>query len=206
MPPGSMSLALVSRAPHQNQPSWSTLKADPDLSFSLICLSKAPGMEFRRHRKWKLQDAGKTARLTVRLAALPPVGRPLTLTLIDENRATEFKVPTGKAIPDHSSLFFAALLSALLGGLILNLMPCVLPVLSIKLFAFTRQAGGGLREVRLGSAATASGITFSFMLLAVSLVGLKWSGATLGWGIQFQQPLVPGGNGGPDGLVRGELL
>jgi suppressor for copper-sensitivity B len=138
--------------------------------------------------KVELQDAGKTARLTVRLAALPPVGRPLTLTLIDENRATEFKVPTGKAIPDHSSLFFAALLSALLGGLILNLMPCVLPVLSIKLFAFTRQAGGGLREVRLGSAATASGITFSFMLLAVSLVGLKWSGATLGWGIQFQQP------------------
>jgi suppressor for copper-sensitivity B len=138
--------------------------------------------------KVELQDAGKTARLTVRLAALPPVGRPLTLTLIDENRATEFKVPTGQTIPEHSSLFFAALLSALFGGLILNLMPCVLPVLSIKLFAFTRQAGGGLREVRLGSAATASGITFSFMLLAASLVGLKWSGATLGWGIQFQQP------------------
>jgi suppressor for copper-sensitivity B len=138
--------------------------------------------------KVELQDAGKTARLTVRLAALPPVGRPLTLTLIDENRAAEFKVPTGQAIPERSSLFFAALLSALLGGLILNLMPCVLPVLSIKLFAFTRQAGGGLREVRLGSAATASGITFSFMLLAASLVGLKWSGATLGWGIQFQQP------------------
>jgi suppressor for copper-sensitivity B len=138
--------------------------------------------------KVELQDAGKTARLTVRLAALPPAGRPLTLTLIDENRAAEFKVPTGQAIPEHSSLFFAALLSALLGGLILNLMPCVLPVLSIKLFAFTRQAGGGLRDIRLGSAATASGITFSFMLLAASLVGLKWSGATLGWGIQFQQP------------------
>ena len=138
--------------------------------------------------KVELQDAGKTARLTVRLAALPPFGRPLTLTLIDENRATEFKVPVGQAIPEHSSLFFAALLSALLGGLILNLMPCVLPVLSIKLFAFTRQAGSGLREVRLGSAATASGIMFSFMLLAASLVGLKWSGATLGWGIQFQQP------------------
>jgi len=71
---------------------------------------------------------------------------------------------------------------------ILNLMPCVLPVLSIKLFAFTRQAGGGLRDVRLSSAATASGIMISFLLLAVSLVGLKWSGATLGWGIQFQQP------------------
>jgi len=138
--------------------------------------------------KVELQDAGKTARLTVRLAALPPPDRPLTLTLIDENRAAEFKVPAGEAIPEHSSGFFVALLSALLGGLILNLMPCVLPVLSIKLFAFTRQAGGGLRDVRLGSAATALGITTSFLLLAASLVGLKWSGATLGWGIQFQQP------------------
>jgi suppressor for copper-sensitivity B len=138
--------------------------------------------------KVELQDAGKTARLTVRLPALPPPDRLLTLTLIDENRTAEFKVPAGEAITEHSSVFLAALLSALLGGLILNLMPCVLPVLSIKLFAFTRQAGGSLRDVRLGSAATASGITISFMLLAASLVGLKWSGATLGWGIQFQQP------------------
>jgi suppressor for copper-sensitivity B len=124
--------------------------------------------------KVELQDAGKTARLIVRLAAFPPAGRPLTLTLIDENRTAEFKVPAGQAIPENGSLFFAALLSALLGGLILNLMPCVLPVLSIKLFAFTREAGGSLRDVRLGSAATASGITFSFMVLAASLVGLKW--------------------------------
>jgi suppressor for copper-sensitivity B len=139
--------------------------------------------------KVDLQDAGKAARLTVRLAALPPAGHPLTLTLIDENRTAEFTVPAAQqAIPESSSLFFAALLSALLGGLILNLMPCVLPVLSIKLFAFTREAGGSLRDVRLGSAATASGITFSFLLLAACLIGLKWSGATLGWGIQFQQP------------------
>src|SRR5260370_329108 len=151
--------------------------------------------------KVELHDAGKTARLTVRLAALPPPDRPLTLTLIDENRAAEFKVPAGEAIPEHSSVFFAALLSALLGGLVLNLMPCVLPVLSIKLFAFTQQAGSGLRDVRLGSAATASGITSSFLLLAASLVGLKWSGATLGWGIQFQQPWFLAGMAGATLLV-----
>jgi suppressor for copper-sensitivity B len=138
--------------------------------------------------KVDLHGAGKTARLTVRLAALPRPDRPLTLTLVDENRAAEFKGPAGATTPEHGSAFFAALISALLGGLILNLMPCVLPVLSIKLFAFTRQAGSGLRDVRLGSAATALGITTSFLLLAASLVGLKWSGATLGWGVQFQQP------------------
>src|SRR5260221_6981730 len=153
--------------------------------------------------KVELQDAGKTARLIVRLAALPPPDRPLTLTLIDENRAAEFKLPAVEAIPEHSSVFFVALLSALLGGLILNLMPCVLPVLSIKLFAFTRQAGGGLRDVRLGSAATALGITASFLLLAASLVGLKWSGATLGWGIQFQQPWFLAGIAVVNGFFSG---
>src|SRR5260370_26161584 len=88
--------------------------------------------------------------------------------------------PPGATIPEHSSVFFAALLSAFLGGIILNLMPCVLPVLSIKLFAFTRQAGGGLRDFRLGSAATAFGIMICFLLLAASLISVKWSGATLG--------------------------
>ena len=42
--------------------------------------------------------------------------------------------------------------------------------------------------IRLGALATAGGITFSFLLIALSLVILKWFGATLGWGIQFQQP------------------
>jgi len=85
-------------------------------------------------------------------------------------------------------------------------MPCVLPVLSIKLFAFTRQAGGGLRDVRLSSAATASGIMISFLLLAVSLVGLKWSGSNARLGHTVSAAMVPGGHGGADGLVRSELL
>jgi len=135
-----------------------------------------------------LRDGGRTARLTVRLPASLPPGRSLTLTLTDGHRAAEFSVPSGPAITPHISGLLAALASALLGGLILNLMPCVLPVLSIKLFAFSRHAGGGLHEVRLGSAATAAGIVTSFILLAVVLVTLKWSGAALGWGIQFQQP------------------
>src|SRR5664279_2249680 len=55
--------------------------------------------------KVDLQDAGKAARLTVRLAALPPPGHPLTLTLIDENRTAEFTVPAAQqAIPESSSL------------------------------------------------------------------------------------------------------
>jgi suppressor for copper-sensitivity B len=140
--------------------------------------------------KVELANDGRTAHLTVRLSSSPLPDQPLTLTLTDGNRAAEFTVPAGAAALGHGHGIglLAALLSALLGGLILNLMPCVLPVLSIKLFALTRHAGSGLREVRFGSAATAAGIVASFLLLAMALVVLKLSGATLGWGIQFQQP------------------
>lgn len=138
----------------------------------------------------ELANDGLTAHLTVRLSSSPLPDRPLTLTLTDGSRAAEFAVPAGGAAlgGGHGIGLIAALLSALLGGLILNLMPCVLPVLSIKLFALTRHAGSGLREVRFGSAATAAGVVTSFFLLAMALVALKLSGATLGWGIQFQQP------------------
>jgi suppressor for copper-sensitivity B len=75
-----------------------------------------------------------------------------------------------------------------LGGLILNAMPCVLPVLSLKLLAVAAHAGEGRRRVRAGLLATAVGVLLSFAILAASLVGLQAAGAAIGWGIQFQQP------------------
>ncbi|MFO1112520.1 MAG: thioredoxin family protein [Rhodospirillales bacterium] len=77
---------------------------------------------------------------------------------------------------------------ALLGGLILNLMPCVLPVLSMKLLAVIGHGGGDRRSVRAGFVATALGILSSFMVLAAALIALKATGAAVGWGLQFQQP------------------
>jgi suppressor for copper-sensitivity B len=136
-----------------------------------------------------LRDNRRSAHLTVALAGSLPADHPLTVTFVDQDRSAQFSTTANSAGAAPAGLgTLAALLSALLGGLILNLMPCVLPVLSIKLFAFTRHASEGLRVIRLGALATAGGITFSFLLIALSLVILKWSGATLGWGIQFQQP------------------
>jgi suppressor for copper-sensitivity B len=136
-----------------------------------------------------LQDNRRSAHLTVALPGSLPTDHPLTLTFVDQDRAAEFSTTANSAGAAPAGLgTLAALLSALLGGVILNLMPCVLPVLSIKLFAFTRHASEELRVIRLSALATAGGITFSFLLIALSLVTLKWSGATLGWGIQFQQP------------------
>jgi suppressor for copper-sensitivity B len=77
---------------------------------------------------------------------------------------------------------------ALLGGLILNLMPCVLPVLSLKLLALIGHAGSERRIARVSLFAMAAGIVASFGVLAAVLIVLKTAGAAIGWGIQFQQP------------------
>ncbi|MFH1343889.1 MAG: protein-disulfide reductase DsbD domain-containing protein [Pseudomonadota bacterium] len=82
---------------------------------------------------------------------------------------------------------------ALAGGFILNLMPCVFPVLSLKLLSFVHGSTSDRDQVRKGFAASAAGIVVSFLLLAGVLAGMKWAGASVGWGIQFQQPLFLGG-------------
>ncbi len=67
-------------------------------------------------------------------------------------------------------------------------MPCVLPVLSLKLLGVAGYAGAERRRVRFGLLATASGVVGSFLAIAMVLIGLKLAGAAVGWGIQFQQP------------------
>lgn len=96
--------------------------------------------------------------------------------------------PTGGAPAPASASFAAMLLLALLGGLILNAMPCVLPILSLKVFGLVKAAGQSRREVRAGALATSAGIVLSFWGLAAAAVAAKSAGAAVGWGIQFQQP------------------
>ena len=81
------------------------------------------------------------------------------------------------------------LLLAVVGGLILNAMPCVLPVLSLKLFGLVKSAGDERREVVTGSLATAAGILVSFWALAAAAIIARSAGATVGWGVQFQEPV-----------------
>jgi suppressor for copper-sensitivity B len=87
-----------------------------------------------------------------------------------------------------ASLLITMLLIALLGGLILNVMPCVLPVLSLKLLGLIGHDGENQHHVRLGFLASAAGILVAFAGLAAVLVALKGMGSAVGWGIQFQQP------------------
>jgi DsbC/DsbD-like thiol-disulfide interchange protein/cytochrome c biogenesis protein CcdA len=85
--------------------------------------------------------------------------------------------------------FKAALLGALLGGLILNLMPCVFPMLAIKVVGFTLHASNQ-RARRLDGAAYSAGVVASFVALGLLLVALRGAGQQLGWGFQLQVPGV----------------
>jgi suppressor for copper-sensitivity B len=80
-------------------------------------------------------------------------------------------------------------LLGLLGGLILNAMPCVLPVLSLKLFALVKSAGLGRREIVTNGLATTAGILASFWGLAALAIGARVAGRAVGWGVQFQEPV-----------------
>jgi thiol:disulfide interchange protein/DsbC/DsbD-like thiol-disulfide interchange protein len=82
-----------------------------------------------------------------------------------------------------------ALLGAFVGGLILNLMPCVFPVLALKVFAVVRSQGTGGQQ-RLAGLAYTSGVVLTFSLLGALLLGLRTAGQELGWGFQLQSPLV----------------
>jgi thiol:disulfide interchange protein len=81
-------------------------------------------------------------------------------------------------------------LFALLGGLILNLMPCVFPVLSLKVLSLANAHGSAAREQRMHGLAYTAGVMLSFFALAAVLLSLQAGGAAIGWGFQLQQPWI----------------
>jgi thiol:disulfide interchange protein DsbD len=85
-----------------------------------------------------------------------------------------------------------AVLGAFVGGLLLNLMPCVFPVLAIKVLGFA-QPGHGRAEHRAAGLAYTAGVVLSFLLLGGLLLGLRAAGEQLGWGFQLQSPTVVAG-------------
>lgn len=162
------------------------VETDPALTFS------APKTVF--------SDNDRHVRLTLTVTDPQPgldlAGRAMTLTLVDGDKAVEAPVSVsasamaGSVAPTAGSVSLVAMLGvALLGGLILNLMPCVLPVLSLKLMSVVKHGGRAPAAVRAGFLASAAGILTSFLLMASVLVGIKAAGGAVGWGIQFQQPL-----------------
>ena len=86
-------------------------------------------------------------------------------------------------------IFIVAAALAVAGGLVLNLMPCVLPVLSLKLLSLV-EGGGDRSRARRGALAYTAGVVVSFAALGAAVLALRGAGHLLGWGFQLQQPLV----------------
>lgn len=82
-----------------------------------------------------------------------------------------------------------AIVFALLGGLILNLMPCVFPVLSIKAVAVAQTSGGAAGQRRLHALFYTAGVVGGFVALAVALLAIRAAGEQIGWGFQLQSPV-----------------
>ncbi len=119
-------------------------------------------------------------------AALAEISPALAAALAKNNAPAPTPVNSG------SSAWLMAVLGGLLGGMLLNLMPCVFPVLAIKLLGFARH-GDNLRAQRWGGMAYTVGAVLSFMALGGLLLGLRAAGEQLGWGFQLQNPLVVSG-------------
>ena len=113
----------------------------------------------------------------------------VNITVVDDSVAVEVATTLGKQIISTNEESIASIfLIALLGGLILNIMPCVLPVLGMKLSSVLGVEASQRGKVRKQFLASSAGIVSSFWLLAAFLLVLKLSGEALGWGIQFQSP------------------
>jgi thiol:disulfide interchange protein/DsbC/DsbD-like thiol-disulfide interchange protein len=110
--------------------------------------------------------------------------------VIDAAPRTILPAPGGSAAPDSgAATLLLALLGALLGGMILNLMPCVFPVLAIKVMGFTQHARDR-RGHRISGIAYTVGVVLSFLALGALMLGLRSAGEQLGWGFQLQSPAV----------------
>jgi thiol:disulfide interchange protein/DsbC/DsbD-like thiol-disulfide interchange protein len=105
---------------------------------------------------------------------------------IPSSTAPAVQAPT----TDQSWLGFAlAVAGAFVGGLILNLMPCVLPVLAIKLLGFAQHSQAH-RAHRVAGMAYTTGVVLSFLALGAGVLALRAAGEQLGWGFQLQSPVV----------------
>ncbi|MGN2253834.1 protein-disulfide reductase DsbD family protein [Frateuria sp. GZRe12] len=115
--------------------------------------------------------------------ARPATGMPTVI-------APEAPPATAGQGPLQTSLWLALLL-ALGGGLVLNLMPCVLPVLSIKAVGLL-ESGESPARARAHAIAYTAGVLLSFVALGLGILALRSAGHALGWGTQLQQPLLVG--------------
>ncbi len=137
-----------------------------------------------------LNDNGLTIRFDLRDITFNPLDKEISFWIstgkgkqyIHKQKVTDmslFDINVGK-------MSVAVLWFAFLGGMLLNLMPCVFPVLFLKLLSYTKSGKLDLKNIRHNFILNIVGILTSFVLMALALAGLKFFGQAIGWGMQFQ--------------------
>ena len=109
---------------------------------------------------------------------------PIDFSISNGNVYEEISFDFNKKPKQPQMMYFIIL--AFLGGLILNFMPCVLPILSLKLYSFLSLAKDDANKIRFDCSLTIAGIVTSFVVLATTVIFLKTFGETVGWGFHFQ--------------------
>ena len=92
--------------------------------------------------------------------------------------------------PNESRSLLTFLLFGFIGGFILNLMPCVLPVISLKIFGFIQHAGSDRRRILKSGLSFIAGIFVWFIGLALILIAMKRAGHEISWALQFTNPIL----------------
>ena len=154
----------------------------------------------------RMDSPSKMTWLLVQGKADAPTGRQWTVETPVQGQWQEFSEPVAQSnlvlpglqnntnappMPAPWATWALAMLGALLGGMLLNLMPCVFPVLAIKLLSITQHASRP-REMKLTAWAFSLGVLISFLVLGALMLGLREAGSQLGWGFQLQSPWVVG--------------
>lgn len=109
--------------------------------------------------------------------------------LVLGNQAYHVEEATETSTNEQLLSFTGALFFAFIGGLILNLMPCVLPVVSLKVMSFVKMAGQSRSELIKHGVFFTFGVLISFWVLAGAIILLQSTGEAVGWGFQLQDPL-----------------
>jgi thiol:disulfide interchange protein DsbD len=157
------------------------------LTFEARSSGEDPGLEPRLRGVLALRGPSGERRYLEVDVPLPPAAA--------EARALPVPVPPRDPAPASlpASGWLRAIVLALAGGLILNLMPCVLPILAIKVCAVAEMAHRDRRTVLIHGLAYGAGVVLSMAALACVVVVLRWAGTAVGWGFQFQEPLFVAG-------------
>ena len=115
--------------------------------------------------------------------------------VISINNNESFKINAEIDGAQQNSLnisFLQAIIFAFVGGLILNLMPCVFPIISLKVLSFISMSNQSPTKIRAHALSFCSGVMLSFIMIGLAMILLKQAGLFLGWGFQLQSPVIVG--------------